>query len=213
VTINEFYTFSDAGFKEQMDFFASALKVADAYETKPNITCSRDYDDSIMVDQSIVERLAGKFCSGSLDKATTKNLTTHDIDSTSYEEYIFGFSYDPASGGDTCGNNCTDVFHSILQTCEGSDSHYIQDKGSSKLDCGASYGYNIFREISSKENEAERTTVDTKKCASDDSRPRNMVAGRDELLVRTNRPESSCHQKSDLYFQGIRKKNLQNGCW
>lgn len=171
-----------------MDVFADALKAADSYDSKPNVTCSRNYNDSIMVDQRFVEKLAGKFCSGDLDKATSQNLTTHDIDSTEYEQYTFGFSYDPAGGDSICGNNCTDVFHQILQTCEGSDSHYIQDKASSKLSCGASYGYNIFREASPSEDEKKLTTVSTKQCAADNKNPSNIAVGRDELLVSPSCP-------------------------
>jgi hypothetical protein len=145
-----------------MDVFADALKAVGSYDSKLNVTCSRDYDDSIMVDQSLVEKLAGKFCSGDLDRATSQNLTTYDVNSTQYEEYTFGFSYNPAGGDSICGNNCTDVFHQILQTCEGSDSHYIQDKASGKLGCGASYGYNIFRETAPSEYEKDLITVSTK---------------------------------------------------
>jgi hypothetical protein len=101
--------------------------------------------------------------------------------------------------GRFCGNNCADVYSHILESCQGTDSHHIQDKASSDLECGASYGYNIFRENTSPEDDPRRSQVDTLKCAADDKSSSGIAVPRDELSV-----SSSSWKYSPYYGPDVR---------
>jgi hypothetical protein len=96
--ITHIYLVEQSTFQTQWDIFDYALRAADAYESDPDVACSDDYSDQIMIETSLMSKLASKFCSGDLNKKTTKNLTTDDIDSTSYQDYTFEFSYTPSDG-------------------------------------------------------------------------------------------------------------------
>ncbi|KAL4913974.1 hypothetical protein BDW62DRAFT_205024 [Aspergillus aurantiobrunneus] len=102
----------------------------DQEETKPEVTCSsRNYNDALPVDASLLNKLAEKFCSGDTSKKRTQDLTAKDVSSSANEGYKFHFELDP---GDNCEADCVAAYKSMTGRCQGIDSHSIQASASAK---------------------------------------------------------------------------------
>ncbi|KAJ5090348.1 hypothetical protein N7532_009032 [Penicillium argentinense] len=106
---------------------------------------------------------------------------------------------DDDDGGDGDKDECpsdapTGKDAPLCDDCDGKDSTRTTDKASSDLNCGASYGYNIFRSRVLPEDESKLAEVSTQKYVADDSHPSEIAVPRGELVKYAKEWCSEAHE-------------------
>ncbi|KAH8429013.1 uncharacterized protein LDX57_006684 [Aspergillus melleus] len=128
----------DAAMAELSTILEDGQKSAEEEEIKSSISCSDDKSKAIGLDTDFAKKFAEKFCSGDSQSA---DLSSSDVGLSGYEDYRFHFQYD---AGQNCSQSCGDVFSTMIDNCQGLDSHSVQPSASASLDsCGASFMYSF----------------------------------------------------------------------
>lgn len=110
--------FDEDWFNTQQDILKEAWDEAKNAKPKSMNCINEDYDGALAVDNSWMLKLANKFCEEDLSKEISKNMTSDDIDSGSYDGYSVEFSYKPGDDDSVCIMDCADSLETLTAKCE-----------------------------------------------------------------------------------------------